>query len=453
MKRRLLALALALGMLFGLSIPAAADDADHPFSDIEHWSKPAILWGYHHEPRLVNGTDATTFSPDGAMNRGMFVTLLHRYAGSPAASGTAAFTDVGKGTYYAAAVDWAVEIGVVNGTAPNTFSPSEPISRQNIATMLYRYVERLGVYLPHNGDLSLFPDFREVAAHAKNPLSWCLQVGVINGKDGKLAPKADATRGEVITMVQRFDKVYQSYALTDADPAVLYGTYRDMLADVNKAGSANYAYEDLWETYKGDVLQSNLLSTRNATASLSGDKLLAQEEVYFTFNTDLSKEDVITTYGEQQIYYRADLPDYQLYISDTIARSKTKTQWGDVKTPFRPVIEGQNYSVDLQEDMVLRAQTCAFFYLLEWDCSQINKAIHLSTNGESLNSLCTYVYFDVDGSFFRTVTVADGTMLMQGDTPYLANVSRTITMTLYAAGNLSVSAPSDLDAYQPFSAS
>ena len=96
----------------------------------------AVLWAV--EEGITSGTSATTFAPNATVTRGQTVTFLHRANGSPAASGSSPFTDVASGTYYTAAVQWAVAEGVTSGTSATTFAPDAPCTRAQIVTFLYR---------------------------------------------------------------------------------------------------------------------------------------------------------------------------------------------------------------------------------------------------------------------------------------------------------------------------
>lgn len=174
-----------------------------PFVDIEgHWGEDAIIWAY--EQGLFNGTSETKFSPNGNVNRAMFVEILYRLEGKPAA-GTSSFTDVLPNAYYAKAVAWAEKNNIVSGTGNGKFSPAKSITREQFATMLYRYAEYKGMNLDYHGDLSQFVDSYRVSSYAQESLSWAVGAGVVTGKNGQmLDPKGNATRAEAATMLQRF---------------------------------------------------------------------------------------------------------------------------------------------------------------------------------------------------------------------------------------------------------
>lgn len=176
-----------------------------PFTDIVApvWYADPVQYAY--EQGLVNGMTATTFSPATEMNRAMLATLLSRMAGVQGTPSDAGFTDVPSGVWYANGVNWAYSVGIVNGTSPTTFDPLTSLSREQLAVFLYRYATSyLGKNAPCNGDLTRFPDADKVSGYAQDALSWAVGAGLVNGKDGKLAPLDKTNRAEVATILQRF---------------------------------------------------------------------------------------------------------------------------------------------------------------------------------------------------------------------------------------------------------
>lgn len=180
--------------------------AETPFTDDKsHWAKSSIEWAY--AKGYFNGTTATTFSPQANVNRGMLVSVLYRMDGSPA-TGTASFSDVSSKSYYAKAVAWGVSIGVVNGMGGDKFSPSLNITREQLATLLYRYAEHKGMDTSARGDLSQYKDNTSVSNFAGTAMSWAVGSGVMNGvSSAKLSPRGNATRAEAAVMLQRFESL------------------------------------------------------------------------------------------------------------------------------------------------------------------------------------------------------------------------------------------------------
>lgn len=156
---------------------------------------------------LMNGTSAHTFSADMPMTRAMLVTILWRMAGQPDAKASP-FTDVVSGSWYAKAVYWAYDRGLVTGVSETAFAPNEPVTREALVTILYRYAS-LKQNLPVAGDeLSRFADGKQVSAYARNAVNWALQTGLLTGvSKTKLSPKGLATRAQIAVLLERFLKL------------------------------------------------------------------------------------------------------------------------------------------------------------------------------------------------------------------------------------------------------
>ena len=155
---------------------------------------------------VMNGTSGTTFEPNGSATRAMVVTMLWRMAGEPAGSTTAPFTDVKAGSWYADAVNWAAETGAVKGTSETTFSPDTPVTREQLAAILYRYAQAQGKGFTGAWMFPLdFSDAASISEWADEAMHWMTMHGVITGMgDGTLAPQDNATRAQIATMFMRF---------------------------------------------------------------------------------------------------------------------------------------------------------------------------------------------------------------------------------------------------------
>ena len=179
-------------------------DGTLPFTDVREtdWFYDDIVFAY--ENGLFSGTTATTFSPYAPMTRAMLVTVLYRLEGEPAATGRSGFSDVTIGSYYEAAITWAADNGIVNGTSATTFSPSENVTREQMAAILCRYAQYKRYDTAASAGLSAFSDAAAVSTYAKAPLSWAVAEKLVNGTDGKLLPRASATRAQVAAILHRF---------------------------------------------------------------------------------------------------------------------------------------------------------------------------------------------------------------------------------------------------------
>lgn len=121
---------------------------------------------------LMIGTDANVFSPNMNLTRGQMVTILYRMANSPAVEGTAPFTDVAEGRYFADAVVWAYQNGIAKGMTDTAFGPDSDITREQMATFLYRFAEKNGVDMSQEAAWSGFEDAGKVSTFAKDAMAW-----------------------------------------------------------------------------------------------------------------------------------------------------------------------------------------------------------------------------------------------------------------------------------------
>lgn len=176
-----------------------------PFTDVKEgdWYYESVAYVY--QQGLMTGTSDTAFSPNLTTTRGMIVTILYRMEGSPEAPGWVPFADVAQGKYYADPVAWAAWNGIVNGKSSTSFAPEEPITREQLAAILYRCAQFKGYDVSAQGDLSQFTDQTMIRAYALDAMSWANAEGLITGKGkGILDPRGPATRAQVAAILQRF---------------------------------------------------------------------------------------------------------------------------------------------------------------------------------------------------------------------------------------------------------
>lgn len=174
-----------------------------PFRDVAPgaWYEEAVRYVY--EAGLMQGTTGTTFSPGRTSNRGQIAAILHRLEGSPRA-GTPPFTDVAAGSYCADAVAWAEKNNIVRGFEDGTFRPEGRITRQQLAAILFRYLEHRGADTAGRADLSRFSDTAAVADYAREAMAWAVSAGLLQGRsDGTLDPAGSATRAQTAVILQR----------------------------------------------------------------------------------------------------------------------------------------------------------------------------------------------------------------------------------------------------------
>ena len=205
--KRVLSMLLVLFMVLGmLPVTALAAEGAHPFTDIpsDEWYADPVQYVYEND--LMNGISPTLFDPDGLTTRAMLVTVLYRMEGSPEASGEG-FTDVEESEWYGPAVLWASANNIVQGFPGNVFMPNDPITREQMATVFYRYVAYKGYDVSSRTDLSVYTDGDDVSDWAKDAMSWAVSVGLIQGVgDSLLAYQSDATRAQIATIRMRFEQ-------------------------------------------------------------------------------------------------------------------------------------------------------------------------------------------------------------------------------------------------------
>ena len=148
---------------------------------------------------MVGLTD-DTFAPNGQMTRAMVVTVLYRMAGSPKVTGPSSFTDVPEGQWYSDAIAWAQDNGVVLGVLADKFAPNDYVTREQIATILWRYENSPAA----EAKLDSFKDADKISDYAKEAMAWAVSEGIFNGDNGNLKPTDNATRAEFACIVMRY---------------------------------------------------------------------------------------------------------------------------------------------------------------------------------------------------------------------------------------------------------
>ena len=205
MKKRLLSLALALCLVCSLLPGTALAAGENPFTDVpaSHWAHDDITYVYEND--LMNGTDGSLFSPESTTTRAQVVTVLYRLAGQPAADWENPFWDVPASAWFHDAVTWAWENDITGGVSSTHFGAGNAVTREQLATFLYRYAQDQGYDTSARADLSGYSDAGLVSSYATEALSWANATGLITGTTGTtLSPKGSATRAQVATILSRF---------------------------------------------------------------------------------------------------------------------------------------------------------------------------------------------------------------------------------------------------------
>lgn len=174
-----------------------------PFADVSYtnWYYDAVKFVY--DKGIMDGVSYYRFAPDATITRGMVVTMLWRMAGEPYES-SAGFTDVASGRYYSTAVAWAAKNGIVEGMTSSTFAPDQAITREQLASILYRYAKWLG-FSGTGTDISGYTDAGKVSDYAYDAMCWAVKTGVVTGTSAKvLDPQGTATRAAAAQMFMNF---------------------------------------------------------------------------------------------------------------------------------------------------------------------------------------------------------------------------------------------------------
>ena len=181
-----------------------AADVPVSFADVSagDYYYDAVLWAVR--LGITTGTDEAHFSPNADCARGQLVTFLWRAAGKPKAEQAVHFSDVGTDAYYAEAVRWAAALGIVTGYSDGRFGAGDPITRQQMAVMLYRFAKALGMETAQSGaGAQGFDDFEQVSAYAEEAITWAVNAAILRGADNRLMPQAPCTRAQMVTMLNR----------------------------------------------------------------------------------------------------------------------------------------------------------------------------------------------------------------------------------------------------------
>jgi len=182
----------------------------NPFTDVSEkdWFYGDVMFVY--ENGLMLGTSKTLFSPHGTATRGMMATILWRMEGSPVPKGKNSFTDVEAGKWYADATTWTAENSIFAGYGKDKFGPDDPITREQLAAIFYRYADYKGYDLTVKGNLDKFKDADKITDYAKTAMQWAVGSGLVKGKSGNLLdPQGTATRAEIAAMLHRFIEKYE----------------------------------------------------------------------------------------------------------------------------------------------------------------------------------------------------------------------------------------------------
>ena len=179
--------------------------SEMPFVDVvkDAWYYPAVEYVYNNE--LMNGTNGgLTFEPNVNLNRAMMAAVLYNMEGKPACDKSGIFSDVADGMWYTDAVNWAASNNIVSGMPDGTYAPDQALTREQMASILYRYAEYKGIDVSARADLSTFTDGTTVSPWAQDVVQWAVAEKLMSGNGNELQPKGTASRAQVATVLMNY---------------------------------------------------------------------------------------------------------------------------------------------------------------------------------------------------------------------------------------------------------
>ena len=212
--KRLGALFLTLALTFTLAVPvfAAVDDTGFSDVDADAWYAEAVM--YCREHNLMAGIGNNQFAPESSLTRAQFATVLYRIEGTPAVTGTDAFTDTPDGAWYSDAVLWVSQQNLISGYGGGLFGPNDPVSREQMTTIFWRYAGS-----PTADGASNYNDEAEIASYAAVAVDWASVNNIVApASAGVFAPKSNATRAHVAAALMNYSRSQQTAPTTPTEP-------------------------------------------------------------------------------------------------------------------------------------------------------------------------------------------------------------------------------------------
>lgn len=342
--------------------------AEAGYTDVPETAWYSEAADYCRETGLMQGTGANQFSPNGTVTRGMLAAVLHRLAGTPTAAASS-FTDVPADSWYAGAVDWASENGYMTGYGGGLFGPEDPVTREQAAAVLWRYMGSPTAAAPD------FTDEEDISSYAAAAVDWARSAGVIHGMEGgRFVPGGKALRSQLAMMLMNLSRLGGitdtsvmdvlcqpcSVALMEDGSLLVTDTYNQVIWQVSNGASTIYAggatVEDIYGRplggYHDAALKDSYFKTpwglapfldgwAVADADNNVIRLLRPEGVE-TLNGHTSEK---LTVGAQGVVFQhptglASDNDGNLYVSDTFADAVRKiSPDGEVTTVASHVLE------------------------------------------------------------------------------------------------------------------
>ena len=330
--KRIISLFISVVMLT-LAIPAFSEAADPVDVTPDRWSYASVKYAIN--LNYMKGVGGGRFDPAGSLTRAMVATVLWRREGEPGHSAPSGFDDVPAGEWYADAIAWAKENGIVMGVSDKAFNPGGLITREQLATMLFRFASGFIPSVAPSGDLFGFTDASRVSDWAREPLSWAVAEGLVKGMDGgRLAPGAGATREQFAAVIERFD----AYAERESVPEIDADFYVSEKGDDSQDGSFAHPFRSVGRA---------VLAVRETEKSgKDGITVAIRRGTYGIFDPDLAPEDSGT--AECPVRYVA-YGDGEVVLTNgfSVGQSDFVSLDGSEKVFFRQSSEEKIMKVDV----------------------------------------------------------------------------------------------------------
>ena len=390
MKKKFLAIVLAALMAIA-AVPATGFAAEFPDVAAGSWYADAVK--FVSDAGLMNGT-GSGFAPDAPTTRGMVVTILYRMAGSPAANTYTGFYDVPENEYYAGPIAWALYTKVATGYSDTKFGPNDSITREQMAAFFHRYAAYCGFDTTERTDISKFSDASEVHSYALDSVRWAYASGLLNGtSETTLDPLGNATRAQIATNIQRFDQKFAAKKTGTSDD--LAAAIGQIIAGAISGGSdVSISYDEAQKAIEAEDEDSGAAVR------------IAKDTKFYTLNSkgEKSKAKVNAEYIEFDLDAVADedVGAGERADADTSLKNELKEATSDASlydADVGGILDAANcYTFDASLTSIVDGEKNTEFHTLGNTTLTVNAAKSLGcAKGESENYAFYAVHTNIDG--------------------------------------------------------